>query len=116
MLEETLESLLDVKDIKPVNLIGNQPRIFTGRTDVEAKAEAPILWPPDGKSDSLEKTLMLEKIEGGRRRGGQMMRWRDGITDSVDMSLSKLREMVKDREVWFSAFPGVTKSQTQLSY
>ena len=68
------------------------------------------------RADSLEKTLMLGKSEGRRRRGRQRIRWLDGITDSMDMSLSKLREMVKDREVWFSAFPGVTKSQTQLSY
>ena len=68
------------------------------------------------RADSLEKTLMLGKSDGRRRRGRQRIRWLDGITDSVDMSLSKLREMVKDRDVWFSAVPGVTKSQTQLSY
>ena len=87
VLEKTLQSPLDCKEIKPVNLKGNQPWIFIGRTDAEA--EAPILWPPDAKSQLLEKTTMLGKIEGRRRSGWQRRRWLDGITDSMDMSLSK---------------------------
>ena len=113
VLEKTIESPLHCKEIQPVHPKGDQSWVFIGRTDV--KAETPTLWPPDVKSWLICKTLMLGKIGGRRSRGRQRVRWLDGFTDSIVMSLRKLRELVKNREAWRAVVHGVTKSQTWLS-
>ena len=110
VLEKTLESPLDCKEIQPVHPKGDQSWVFIGRPDVEAQTL--IFGHLTRRTDSFEKTLMLGKIEGRRRRGGQRMRWFYGITNSMDMGLGGLQELVMNREPWRGAVHWVTKSQT----
>ena len=113
VLEKTLESPLDNKEIKLVTPKGNQPLMFIGRTHAEIKLQ--YFGHLMRRVDSVEKTLRLGGIDGRKRRGRPRMRWRDGIMDSMDVSLSELREFEMDREAWRAVIHGVTRSWTRLS-